>query len=413
MSRYCSIDRSISPRFQNVALYIVFMAVDVEVPMQAQEPQHTQPAAAVIVSPVAATPAGALAMAADTASKAARRTAAKSPAAAAAATAAAGTPCTRGMTPAAVKITSRSAGKNTPTGDTPTVASAGPSAGEARQSGLEAVMQLPFEGLSQALSQGSLEWVEGLILPPCGSQDLGPAAAAAATAGNPSLAVNPSEKPATPQPAVMLHAPLLPQRSAAKQTPARSAAKPIAAPEEHLEADVQHVLEELLTVADLEAVVAEEEQEPASEEKGQEVSADPVAGKTLPSADVAVEHSFTTEDPAEKLEAAQPPVMADVVGNTEAVAAAAAAPEEGRRGSLKELLAEAAAQVAAAAPAAKPAEEESEEEEDRCHVCGEADEGDVLLLCDACDNACHLGCARPLLRRIPKGEILKAIDPLM
>lgn len=47
---------------------------------------------------------------------------------------------------------------------------------------------------------------------------------------------------------------------------------------------------------------------------------------------------------------------------------------------------------------------DDQEEEDRCHVCGEADEGDVLLLCDSCDNACHLACARPQLKRIPKGE---------
>jgi hypothetical protein len=54
-------------------------------------------------------------------------------------------------------------------------------------------------------------------------------------------------------------------------------------------------------------------------------------------------------------------------------------------------------------------DENVEEEEDRCHVCGEADEGDVLLLCDSCDNACHLACAQPPLKRIPKGECL-AVD---
>lgn len=54
---------------------------------------------------------------------------------------------------------------------------------------------------------------------------------------------------------------------------------------------------------------------------------------------------------------------------------------------------------------------DEEEEEDTCHVCGEADEGDVLLLCDGCDNACHLGCARPMLRRVPKSELIPALSP--
>jgi hypothetical protein len=43
-------------------------------------------------------------------------------------------------------------------------------------------------------------------------------------------------------------------------------------------------------------------------------------------------------------------------------------------------------------------------------VCGEADEGDVLLLCVGCDNACHLGCARPMLRRVPKSELTPALS---
>jgi hypothetical protein len=93
--------------------------------------------------------------------------------------------------------------------------------------------------------------------------------------------------------------------------------------------------------------------------------------------------------------------------------------------------------------------EEGEEDEDCCHVCGQsgeagdaaahwrrrfardaismlpalrtpparqpahrpsialrptADEGDVLLLCDSCDNACHLSCCTPPLKRVPKGD---------
>lgn len=33
-----------------------------------------------------------------------------------------------------------------------------------------------------------------------------------------------------------------------------------------------------------------------------------------------------------------------------------------------------------------------------------ADEGDILLLCDSCDNACHLSCCAPPLKRVPKGD---------
>ncbi len=33
-----------------------------------------------------------------------------------------------------------------------------------------------------------------------------------------------------------------------------------------------------------------------------------------------------------------------------------------------------------------------------------ADEGDILLLCDSCDNACHLSCCNPPLKRVPKGD---------
>lgn len=28
----------------------------------------------------------------------------------------------------------------------------------------------------------------------------------------------------------------------------------------------------------------------------------------------------------------------------------------------------------------------------------------MLLLCDACDNACHLTCCNPPLKRVPKGD---------
>jgi len=49
-------------------------------------------------------------------------------------------------------------------------------------------------------------------------------------------------------------------------------------------------------------------------------------------------------------------------------------------------------------------EGESEDGEDHCHVCREGEEGDVLLLCDGCDNACHLSCCEPPLKRVPKGN---------
>jgi PHD-finger len=68
------------------------------------------------------------------------------------------------------------------------------------------------------------------------------------------------------------------------------------------------------------------------------------------------------------------------------------------------------AEVAAQAEAAESEEEEEEiddeaaEEADRCHKCNEGDEGDVLLLCDGCDNACHLSCCNPPLKRVPKGD---------
>jgi hypothetical protein len=55
---------------------------------------------------------------------------------------------------------------------------------------------------------------------------------------------------------------------------------------------------------------------------------------------------------------------------------------------------------------AQPAEdgEDNLMEEDICYMCSAADEGDVLVLCDGCDNACHLQCAQPPLRRVPKGQ---------
>ncbi|GAB4819362.1 hypothetical protein N2152v2_006408 [Parachlorella kessleri] len=54
-------------------------------------------------------------------------------------------------------------------------------------------------------------------------------------------------------------------------------------------------------------------------------------------------------------------------------------------------------------------DEENEDDEDlvldaSCHVCGLSEEGDVLLLCDGCDGACHLTCCNPPLKRVPRGD---------
>ncbi len=58
-----------------------------------------------------------------------------------------------------------------------------PSARAGRPSITGSLAKLDFEGLSQALSQGSLEWVDGLILPPGSSQEAAPAPAAETPAG--------------------------------------------------------------------------------------------------------------------------------------------------------------------------------------------------------------------------------------
>eukprot|EP00887_Chlorella_sp_A99_P007794 scaffold20.g7794.t1 len=72
---------------------------------------------------------------------------------------------------------------------------------------------------------------------------------------------------------------------------------------------------------------------------------------------------------------------------------------------MEEAQADAATEVEQEDAAAEDeAAEEEAEEEDFCHVCGQSDEGDVLLLCDGCDNACHLSCCDPPLKRVPKGD---------
>lgn len=51
-----------------------------------------------------------------------------------------------------------------------------------------------------------------------------------------------------------------------------------------------------------------------------------------------------------------------------------------------------------------PAADSGSEAGEFCTVCGTSQEGDVLLLCDACDAACHLACARPRLQAVPSGD---------
>lgn len=51
-----------------------------------------------------------------------------------------------------------------------------------------------------------------------------------------------------------------------------------------------------------------------------------------------------------------------------------------------------AAPAEEAAEAASEGEEEEEEgEEDFCHLCGQSDEGDILLLCDSCGEHAAAG----------------------
>jgi hypothetical protein len=51
-----------------------------------------------------------------------------------------------------------------------------------------------------------------------------------------------------------------------------------------------------------------------------------------------------------------------------------------------------------------PDNDEEEANNDSCFVCSIGDDGDVLLLCDSCDNACHLACCKPPRKTVPKGD---------
>ncbi|KAL4553469.1 hypothetical protein Ndes2526B_g03319 [Nannochloris sp. 'desiccata'] len=93
----------------------------------------------------------------------------------------------------------------------------------------------------------------------------------------------------------------------------------------------------------------------------------------------------------------------DVSAELAEVAAAEGA-EARDAAALKKLQADVAAQAEAADSEEEEVEEEEAEGADFCHKCNEGEEGDVLLLCDGCENACHLSCCNPPLRRVPKGD---------
>ncbi len=177
----------------------------------------------------------------------------------------------------------------------------------------------------------------------------------------------------------MQHAPLLPQRAAIEQAPVQEV-QPAAAEPEAL-------------CADVDTAEPEEEANGNMAEEATEALAE--AAKQEPDAEEAPKES-NSEPASEHADAAEPAADKDF------------SPVSGGRGAAAAEKAPAAAAKKVQDTAAKAAEgneeaqADEEDEDDICHVCGEADEGDVLLLCDGCDKACHLGCARPVLRRIPK-----------
>ncbi|CAL8463591.1 g3125 [Coccomyxa elongata] len=310
---------------------------------------------------------------------------------------------------------------------------AGPRAGAGRPSLTGPLAQLPFEGLSQALSQGSLEWVDGLIVPPGSSQDEGTGAGV------------PAAQPANIAPEGDAGDAGAAQREAVADTPPAAILQPNTSNEQALtqppqkmgaHAGIEHAEE--TTVDDLPAQQDEKEkgegdkQELAPHVEAQEQAAaettqltlDGAAQQTDAHADLPEEAPAAEnaqQDPAADKEPSQAAVE-KLVPTSEAAEAAADAPAADTAPPAHLAAAEAVAAALAAAAAGDTEGEmlpvaaagtasadaqgdaEEEEEDDVCHVCGEAEEGDVLLLCDGCDNACHLGCARPVLRRIPKND---------
>ena len=108
--------------------------------------------------------------------------------------------------------------------------------------------------------------------------------------------------------------------------------------------------------------------------------------------------------PTDSAAAGVQPVMKDVSAALAEVAAATDAEAQDVQ-ALKDIQAIVAAEVEA-----EDTDQEDdgdggrEEEDERCHVCTKGEEGDVMLLCDGCDNACHLSCCNPPLKRVPKGD---------
>jgi hypothetical protein len=48
--------------------------------------------------------------------------------------------------------------------------------------------------------------------------------------------------------------------------------------------------------------------------------------------------------------------------------------------------------------------DKEDEDDDVCMKCSSGADEDKLLLCDGCDNGCHLYCLKPPLREPPKGD---------
>lgn len=222
------------------------------------------------------------------------------------------------------------------------------------------VAVLPYEGLSQALSQGSLAWLDGVIGPPGSCPE-----AAGAAAGRIPEADDPAQEQA-------VNASPAGQAQLSAAACAAEASQQDAPPQQQHQGFMEHVPpHSAAQVFELPLT------QPSAAEQG--------SAAEEPTAAVGAAVTCTAIEPAEEH---------GVQGGVPAAVSA------DKAGAEQEDAAEMGAQEAAPKEADEDPEEEAEveEEEQCCGVCGEADEGDVLLLCDGCDAACHLGCARPRLR---------------
>ncbi|KAK9815582.1 hypothetical protein WJX72_006239 [[Myrmecia] bisecta] len=120
-----------------------------------------------------------------------------------------------------------------------------------------------------------------------------------------------------------------------------------------------------------------------------EAAAEAVADATNP----------TAASPAAGLPAEQP----DLQPATELAAEAASDPASAMAIDVEPVVAQSDSSPVTAQLASKSGDAKSAASE-VCYVCCAAEEGDVLLLCDSCDAACHLGCCAPPLKRVPKGD---------